>query len=121
METILLKPFHHRGMECIGIYFTHGKEIFAIVKRLAPVKWSRTYNCWYIPCSREHYSLLVRALENKAVIETGLLKTYLQQRKALVPVLPKKIAAATTAILLQFPLNEANLAAITKLRARLFC
>ena len=116
MPTIVLKPFHHSGEECIGIYFTRNNAITEIVKTVPHTKWSRTHDCWYIACKKEYYVLLAKAFENKANVETAILKTYLQQRKALVPVTQKMIPLATTTMLLQFPLNEANLTAIVKFR-----
>jgi len=119
MHTIVLKPFHHRGEECIGIYFANNQNISNCIKTVPQVKWTRTHNCWYICCNRQQYLLLVKALHNQAVFDTSILKNYLQQRKAVVPVTQKKIGPAKVNLLLQFPLTEANLLAITALRNKL--
>jgi len=116
MQTIVLKPFFHRGEECIGIFFTAGNTINNIIKKIPQIKWSQTHGCWYIPCRKESYTLLVTILKNKAVIDTALLRSYLQQRGALVPQPVQAISAATAQIIRQFPLIEGNLLALTAFR-----
>lgn len=116
METIVLKPFHHRGEECVGIYFTRHPIIEAQIKKISKVKWSQTHYCWYMACNRESYDLLIKGLGEKGNVDTSLLRTYLLQRKALVPATQKTIAPATFGMLLEFPLNGANLMALKKFR-----
>lgn len=116
METLVLKPFHHRGEECVGIYFTRHPMIEALIKKVIKIKWSQTHRCWYMACNRESYDVLKQGLAEKVNLDTSLLRTYLLQRKALVPVAQKTIASATFGMLLEFPLNEANLMAIKKFR-----
>ncbi|HXL55321.1 MAG TPA: tyrosine-type recombinase/integrase, partial [Chitinophagaceae bacterium] len=73
-----------------------------------------TNQCWYIPCTREHYTHLSNALQNKAIIEKDALRQYLQQRKAIVPVQQQvSVKASTSKMMITHPLNEENLAAFT--------
>lgn len=116
MTSLSLQPFHHRGEERIGIYYRHDTIITGIIKKIPGMRWSSTRRCWYISCNRGSYELLLKAIENKAVIETAALKIYLQQRKALVPLAEQKVAAVAATIMLQFPLSEENLAALTAYR-----
>jgi integrase/recombinase XerD len=116
METIVLKPLHHRGAECIGIYFNKNASIHVLIKKVRTTKWSQTHGCWYMPCNRESYDLLKQGLAEKVNVDTSLLRTYLQQRKALVPAVQKTIAPATFGMMMEFPLNEANLVALKKFR-----
>jgi len=113
METVTLIPFHHRGEECIGIFFNPVKLLTDIVKKIPKVKWSRTHSCWHMPCTKEHYSLFAEALKNKAEIKNDALRAYLQQRKAIVPVQQKEIRSSTANMIIQHPLNEENLNALT--------
>lgn len=90
--------------------------IEALIKKVIKIKWSQTHRCWYMACNRESYDVLKQGLAEKVNLDTSLLRTYLLQRKALVPVAQKTIASATFGMLLEFPLNEANLMAIKKFR-----
>lgn len=119
MQTIVLKPFYHRGEECMGIYFTADAVINEIIRKVAKIKWSQTFRCWYMPCNRESYHLLIQALVGKVLVDATLLKIYLQQRKALVPVQQQNIAPSTATMLIQCPLSEVNLIALKKFRDRL--
>jgi integrase/recombinase XerD len=116
MQTIVLKPFYHRGHECIAVISSASGKLSDTIKKIATAKWSRTYNCWYIDCTRDAYNALVELLHEKAEIDTSLLKNYLQQRKVLVPEKINHISAATANIALQYALNDENLLALTALR-----
>ena len=117
MEAVTLHPFYHRGEECIGIFFHPDKTLTAIVKKIPKAKWSRTNHCWYIPCIRDDYIQLSNALQNKATIQKDALHLYLQQRKAIVPaqqgIQQKNIKSSTAKMMMQFPLCEENLDALT--------
>jgi len=78
---IILKPLHHRGLECIGIYFERNAVIQSAIQKDAAAKWSRTHGCWYVPCTVENYLHLKTALENKAELEIAELKQFLVEKK----------------------------------------
>ncbi|MBK5271289.1 MAG: hypothetical protein JJE22_09770 [Bacteroidia bacterium] len=81
MQTIQLKPLHHRGQECIGIYFENYPSLNTIIRKQAGAKWSQTNKCWYLPLSKENYNRLFFALKGKAVIEQSALHQYLAAKK----------------------------------------
>ena len=112
MQTIILQPFFHRGEECIGVAFTHTKTLTGIVQKLPKARWSHTRNCWYIACTRNACSVLLKNLEGKALIDTSRLKTYLEQKKAMVPEPILPVHAATSQLMIQYPLNANNLLAL---------
>ncbi len=116
MQTIVLKPFHHRGEECIGVYFSHSNTLTNIVKKQPNARWSRSKGCWYLPCNRMQYERLVKDCKGNALIDNSYLKMYLQQRKAIVPANHSVIDPATAKMILQYPLSEANLLALVALR-----
>ena len=35
MQTIMLKPLHHRGQECIGIYFDNSPKLNGSIRKYA--------------------------------------------------------------------------------------
>jgi site-specific recombinase XerD len=116
MISVVLQPFHHRGEERIGIYFRHDTVITGMIKKLPGCKWSNTKKCWHIGCNRESYAALTKMLEEKADLQNGALKIYLQQRRVLVPATEKKVAPSRSKMMLLFPLGEENLAALTDYR-----
>jgi site-specific recombinase XerD len=119
MITVELKPIYHRKQECIAIIFKQDAAINAIVKKITGVKWSVTHNCWYIACTKEQYIVLNTALNGKAALQTNHLKTYLQQRKAIVPETQAKVLSNTAAVLHKHALNNENLIALSALQKTL--
>jgi hypothetical protein len=81
METVFLKPLHHRGQESIGIYYQNSNSLNLIVKKLSSVKWSQTNKCWYLPLSEASYNQVGNALRAHAIIDYKELKEYLEKRK----------------------------------------
>ncbi len=51
MQTVTLKPLHHRGQECIGIYFENSSKLNGAIRKGAGAQWSQTHKCWYVPLS----------------------------------------------------------------------
>lgn len=81
METVILKPLHHRSIECIGIYFKKNALIQSLIQKQAGAKWSKTKSCWYLSCTGENYFLLKNVLENKAELEIDALRKFLLEKK----------------------------------------
>lgn len=82
MDTIVLKPLHHRGQESIGIYFERNALIQSLIQKQCAAKWSKTNTCWHIPLLKSNYERLAKALKDKAVLKTDELKDYLLQKKS---------------------------------------
>lgn len=72
---------HHRGQECIGIFFEKSVAVNCAIRKLAGAKWSQTMKCWYVPLSKEQYNKLFFALKNKGTIEQSALHEYLVKKK----------------------------------------
>ena len=79
--TITLKPFLHRGGEQIGIYFKNDLHLNILVRSGGGAAWSRTGKCWYIPMKRQSFEKLKTVFNDKALLETGELKKYLERKK----------------------------------------
>ena len=88
MTTIRLSSFHHRGAECIGLYYINSAAINNHVRKIAGIKWSQTNKCWYMPMSRDACHVIAKALENIAVLDSAGLATYLQKRKQIMATAP---------------------------------
>jgi integrase/recombinase XerD len=89
METVTLRPLIHRNSECIGIYFGKNNLLEKIIRSQPAVKWSQTKKCWYVPLSETVYKKLVADLNEKAVIDNALLRSYLEKKKKVQTILPE--------------------------------
>ena len=87
---INLKPFQHRGIEQIGVYFKNNPGLNILIRSKAGAIWSQTNRCWYIPMNREAINKLKAAIKEDATLETTELKKYLEEKK--------KRAAPSTAL-----------------------
>jgi site-specific recombinase XerD len=81
MQTIILKPLQHRGIECIGIYFEVNFKIQGAIQKTGVVKFSITNKCWYTPLSQENYNKIFFAVKGLALIEQTVLHKYLSDKK----------------------------------------
>ncbi|HEX5655498.1 MAG TPA: tyrosine-type recombinase/integrase [Chitinophagaceae bacterium] len=82
MPVVRLKPLHHRGQDCIGIFFESHAVLNGLLRKIRISKWSQTHQCWYLPLNRSSYKLVYAALEGKAELEVSELKAYLEKRKS---------------------------------------
>jgi hypothetical protein len=80
-EIITLKAFFHNKMECIGIFFRQNATLNYIFQKKAGARWSRTHKCWHVSCTEKNYKMLVNALSGKAILQTDVLKEYLEKKK----------------------------------------
>lgn len=122
MQTISLKPMHHRGQEIIGIYFKNDAALNLKVRRLPFAKWSQTNKCWYVPLNRQSYTHLCKELKEKANLETVALKDYLEKRKkikAAIPAKPENSISKTITNSSAWKLSNENLAALQRFTEQL--
>ena len=112
MERVILKPLLHRGTECIGIYFTHNAAIKLAVKKIAGVKWSKSNTCWYLPLNKESFTALTLALNKIAVLQTTLLKSWLQKRNAVKAMNSASATKSTPSASRVYLLSDDNLRAL---------
>ena len=95
MATVTHAPLYHRARECMGLHF-EDHPLHQIVKTIPNIRWSQTHRRWYLGLSKEAY-LLKEALNGLAVLDTNLLKQYLQQRKAVQPLAQREQLALQAA------------------------
>lgn len=112
MPVITLQPMFHRKQEVIALRFTHDSTVNNAIKKISLAKWSSTNKCWYIPCTKAHYLMLVSATQGIATLNTEALRNYLSQRNAL-PVQPgKPLRSSTSKMIIAHPLNTVNTKAL---------
>jgi integrase/recombinase XerD len=80
MEKVMLPPFFHKGIECIGIFSPQNATLNGYFQK-AGAKWSRANKCWHVPCTEKNYEQVAKALKGRAVLQTEELKKYLLARK----------------------------------------
>jgi len=80
--TINLRPIFHKNEEQIGIYFQDSLPLNIIIRKNADAIWSQTKKCWYVPLNRKAFEKLKMALHDHAVLDTALLKRYLEEKKS---------------------------------------
>lgn len=49
MQTIVIKPLHHRGKEVMGLYYNQKADLNNAIKKIKNVRWSRTMNAGICP------------------------------------------------------------------------
>ena len=114
--VIILKPLQHRNGEHIGLYFDFLPVLTQAVKQIKTIKQSFTHGCWYLPCTRNNYQLVVEAASHLATIDTSSLKEYLFQKQALVTDVQKPLHNSTLTIIKNYPLCSHNLKSIIAYR-----
>jgi integrase/recombinase XerD len=120
LPTLTLKPLYHRGNENTAVVFNYNTDLSNTIKKIKDARWSQTHKCWYLPLGRQHYDLLKNAVSEKAIINDTALRNYLQQKKAVKPLLTReKVSKQRSLLLIQHPLNDVNLEAFTQYQAML--
>jgi len=81
MDIITLRPFQHKSMDCIGIYFEDIVLLNKAVRNIPGSNWTKTFKCWYVPLNRENYQAIVTAFDGLAETDNKALHDYLTERK----------------------------------------
>jgi integrase/recombinase XerD len=117
MQTVLLKPLHHRGQEVIGIYFKNDADLNLKVRKLPAVKWSQTNRCWYVPLKPQSLNYLCEQLKEKANLDTAAVNEYFEKRKSVVATITASSQKEVSKTIISSPawkLNKDNLAALER-------
>lgn len=112
MKVVVLKPFMHKDVACIGIEFGFDAAISKLVKTIPGIKWSYTAKCWYVLCEKRNYEAICKVLGDRVYIETNLLRNFLQQRKVMA-VSDKPMRKGTFEMIVYNPLCAENILAMT--------
>ncbi len=81
LPVITLKKLHHRGKDCIGLYFDYDRELIAHTKKLEGASWSATNKCWYIENKEGVLRQLFAHFKNVAWIDMTHMKKRTNERK----------------------------------------
>jgi site-specific recombinase XerD len=115
LPAVLLGPLHYRGQESIAINCTLTKELELAIRKLKGVKWCGEKHCWYLPLSRENYLTIKTALKDISVLNIEPLRKYLEQKKAVQPLLKNEgVTKPRARLLIEFPLSKENMEAFKK-------
>ncbi|MBX2940018.1 MAG: site-specific integrase [Ferruginibacter sp.] len=116
MVQVTLKPMHHRGKEIIGIEMPPIRELTDLIQKIDKCKWSRTFHCWYIPCTRVYFEKVKTVLAGLVEMNIEELRSYLHNRQALVPVHQQVISRGTHVMIRDHLLSDENAEAIRLMR-----
>ena len=114
--VIKVKPLYHRNSEHMALHFKPYLGLNTLIKQLPGIKYSNTYQCWYLPCNRQSYQALRLAVAQIAIADSSMLKEYLLQKQALVHDAHKPVHKSTLNIIQQYPLHPHNLQSLKKYR-----
>src|SRR5829696_3273283 len=115
LPTIVLRPFHYRAQECIGIDLQLNNSLEKEIRKIKGIKWWGGKDWWYLPLSKENYLKIKFFLAGKAILYISPLRQYLEQRKAAALLISKeKVSKARAQLLIDFPLCKENLEAFQK-------
>jgi hypothetical protein len=81
MTSIILRPFYYRKNEQIRFDLENDPELYKVLENIKGMIWSNTKQCWYILLTKKNLSSSLEALNNKAIVDTTFLDTYLLNRK----------------------------------------
>jgi integrase/recombinase XerD len=86
MKQISFQAIFHRNKEQIGLRFDNDVGLNRLAKQIPHSKWSQTYNCWYIPFTKQHCQLAYKLLSPYASINIKSLEIYLKKRKQIIDI-----------------------------------
>lgn len=118
-SPIIFRPLHHRGEECLGIFFTYNKETDKALRSIQEIKWSRTNRCWYLPLKKDSFDTAYNKLKIFGKIEYKEVKNYLEKRKQAVTVVhaetkpARQVKKSMEAVDILY-INETNLQLLDK-------
>src|SRR5579875_3577177 len=95
LPIVLVKAFHHRNEENIGIFFDNNIVLNNAIRKIKGIKWSQTNKCWYLPLNESSYKTIQKQVDGLATIDTTHLKPYLQKRKLVEKTVVKQQMTAT--------------------------
>lgn len=117
---LTLYPLHYRGQESIAIAVKLTKELELEIRKLKGIKWCGEKNCWYLSLSKENYQRIKSSLMKMVELDIEPLRKYLEQKKAVQPILKKQqLTKPRAQVLIQYPLCKENIEAYQKYQSLL--
>jgi integrase/recombinase XerD len=119
LPTLVLKTIQHNKQDCIGFFTAYNKTIHDTIKTLAAAKWSQTYQCWYIPCTKTAYTAACNALNTTVIIDNKPLAAYLQNRQMANAVQQKAGHKKTVSFKQAFDISQHNMQLLQRMMEQL--
>ncbi len=66
--SVTLRPLHHRGQDCVGIFFQYNAALLPVVKAIPGATYSATNKCFYLPMQPGTVKEAARLLADHAVV-----------------------------------------------------
>src|SRR5881398_3275020 len=120
MFILKLLPGYYRGDEIILLDFISDRVLEMEVRKVKGIRWSHQHRKWYLLLSRDSYELLKSKLGGNIEIDTSAIRSYLEQKNVLKPVLGKEVVSKARAeLLIQYPLCLENLKAFKSFQEKI--
>lgn len=68
---ILIKPLHHRDLNCYGLFFKKDPDLIRVVKTIPGIRFSATHACWYVPVDDIGLDEIIEKLKDQEVDATA--------------------------------------------------
>jgi len=81
LPLIILRPFHYRSEEVLGLDLGAHSELEKEVRKLKGIRWCGQNGWWYLPLGRENYERIRAFIAPFAHLDTRWLRQYLEQKK----------------------------------------
>lgn len=81
LPLIILRPFHYRSEEALGLDLGAHPELEKVVRKLKGIRWCGQNGWWYLPLSKENYERIKTFVAPFAALDAQWLRQYLEQRK----------------------------------------
>jgi site-specific recombinase XerD len=80
IPLIILRPFHYRSEEALGLDLNGHAELEQMVRKLSAIRWCGDKGWWYLPLSRENFERIKDFVSPLARLDARWLRLYLEQR-----------------------------------------
>jgi site-specific recombinase XerD len=80
IPLIILRPFHYRSEEALGLDLNGHLELEQVVRKLRAIRWCGDKGWWYLPLSRENFERMKDFVSPFARLDARWLRLYLEQR-----------------------------------------
>ncbi len=94
MQKVILKTIHHKGQNCVGIYYARDYLLNQLLTKEVKATWSNSHKCWYFIYDENMYNHLLSMFKLHHIkVENELTFGYQLRKKALtiLPNLPSTV------------------------------
>jgi len=116
LPLIILRPFHYRSEEVLGLDLGTHSELEKEMRKLKGIRWCGQNGWWYLPLTKENFETMKAAVAPYATLDTRWLRQYLEQKQVAkeAQVQGRTVSPRRLQQFLITPLSEENAAALKR-------